>query len=147
MKKKEFIYHNTDGKMAKEKLMLMFNENGHVRIDEADYTALYKNIEEFYHWALQGKKIYTEWMKVFQTDENAINALLQMLRQAKTIEDFINETTEIYKISIVSAEALANLSLSEFTGLTLDVIIQSLKYYSVAVEQLGTLIQHKNALQ
>ena len=52
MKKKEIIYHNTDGKMAKEKLMLMFNENGHVRIDEADYTALYKNIEEFYHWAL-----------------------------------------------------------------------------------------------
>ena len=34
-------------------------------------------------------------MKVFQTDENAINALLQMLRQANTIEDFINETTEI----------------------------------------------------
>ena len=62
MKKKEIIYHNTDGKMAKEKLMLMFNENGHVRIDEADYTALYKNIEEFYHWALQGKKIYKEWM-------------------------------------------------------------------------------------
>lgn len=58
MKKKEFIYHNTDGKIAKEKLMLMFNENGHVRIDEADYTALYKNIEEFYHWALQGKEIY-----------------------------------------------------------------------------------------
>ena len=45
MKKKEFIYHNTDGKMAKEKLM--FNENGHIRIDEANYTALYKNIEEF----------------------------------------------------------------------------------------------------
>ena len=147
MKKKEFIYHNTDGKMVKEKLMLMFNENGHVHIDEADYTALYKNIEEFYHWALQGKNIYKEWMKVFQTDENAINALLQMLRQANTIEDFINETTEIYKISTVSAEALANLSLSELTGLTLDVIIQSLKYYSIAVEQLGKLIQHKNALQ
>ena len=95
MKKKEFIYHNTDGKMAKEKLMLMFNENGHVRIDEADYTALYKNIEEFYHWALQGKKIYKEWMKVFQTDENAINAILQMLRQENTNEDFINETKEI----------------------------------------------------
>ena len=112
MKKKEFIYHNTDGKMVKEKLMLMFNENGYVRIDEADYTVLYKNIEEFYNWALQGKKIYKEWMKVFQTDENAINALLQMLRQANTIEDFINETTEIYKLTIVSAEALANLSLS-----------------------------------
>ena len=146
MKQKEIIYHNTDGKMAKEKLMLMFNENGHVRIDEADYTALYKNIEELYHWALQGKEIYEEWIKVFQTD-NAINTLLQMLRQANTIEDFINETTEIYKISNVSAEALANLSLSELTGLTLDVIIQSLKYYSIAVEQLGTLIQHKNALQ
>lgn len=146
MKKKEIIYHNTDGKMAKEKLMLMFNENGHVRIDEADYTALYKNIEELYHWALQGKEIYEEWIKVIQTD-NAINTLLQMLRQANTIEDFINETTEIYKISTVSAEALANLSLSELTGLTLDVIIQSLKYYSIAVEQLGTLIQHKNALQ
>ena len=146
MKKKEIIYHNTDGKMAKEKLMLMFNENGHVRIDEADYTALYKNIEELYHWALQGKEIYEEWIKVFQTD-NAINTLLQMLRQANTIEDFINETTEIYKISTVSAEALANLSLSELTELTLDVIIQSLKYYSIAVEQLGTLIQHKNALQ
>lgn len=145
MKKKEFIYHNTDGKMAKEKLMLMFNENGHVRIDEADYTALYKNIEEFYHWALQGKEIYEEWIKVIQTD-NAINTLLQMLRQANTIEDFINKTTEIYKISTVSAEALANLSLSELTGLTLDVITQSLKYYSIAVEQLGTLIQHKNAL-
>ena len=146
MKKKEFIYHNTDGKMAKEKLMLMFNENGHIRIDKADYTALYKNIEEFYHWALQGKEIYEEWIKVIQTD-NAINTLLQMLRQANTIEDFINETTEIYKISTVSAEALANLSLSELTGLTLDVITQSLKYYSIAVEQLGTLIQHKNALQ
>lgn len=146
MKKKEFIYHNTDGKMAKEKLMLMFNENGHVRIDEADYTALYKNIEELYHWALQGKEIYEEWIKVIQTD-NAINTLLQMLRQANTIEDFINKTTEIYKISTVSAEALANLSLSELTGLTLDVITQSLKYYSIAVEQLGTLIQHKNALQ
>ena len=145
MKKKEFIYHNTDGKMAKEKLMLMFNENGHVRIDEADYTALYKNIEELYHWALQGKEIYEEWIKVIQTD-NAINTLLQMLRQANTIEDFINKTTEIYKISTVSAEALANLSLSELTGLTLDVITQSLKYYSIAVEQLGTLIQHKNAL-
>ena len=132
--------------MAKEKLMLMFNENGHIRIDEADYTALYKNIEELYHWALQGKEIYEEWIKVIQTD-NAINTLLQMLRQANTIEDFINETTEIYKISNVSAEALANLSLSELTGLTLDVIIQSLKYYSIAVEQLGTLIQHKNALQ
>ena len=105
MKKKEIIYHNTDGKMAKEKLMLMFNDNGHVRIDEADYTALYKNIEEFYHWALQGKEIYEEWIKVFQTDENAINALLQMLRQANTIEDFINETTEIYKISTVSASS------------------------------------------
>ena len=146
MKKKEIIYHNTDGKMAKEKLMLMFNENGHVRIDEADYTVLYKNIEEFYHWALQGKEIYEEWIKVIQTD-NAINTLLQMLRQANTIEDFINETTEIYKISTVSAEALANLSLSELTGLTLDVIINSLKYYSLAVEHLGTLIQHKNALQ
>ena len=146
MKQKEIIYLNTDGKMAKEKLMLMFNENGHIRIDEADYTALYKNIEEFYHWALQGKEIYEEWIKVIQTD-NAINTLLQMLRQANTIEDFINETTEIYKISNVSAEALANLSLSELTGLTLDVIIQSLKYYSIAVEQLGTLIQHKNALQ
>ena len=146
MKKKEFIYHNTDGKMAQEKLMLMFNENGHVRIDEADYTALYKNIEELYHWALQGKEIYEEWIKVIQTD-NAINTLLQMLRQANTIEDFINKTTEIYKISTVSAEALANLSLSELTGLTLDVITQSLKYYSIAVEQLGTLIQHKNALQ
>ena len=146
MKKKEIIYHNTDGKMAKEKLMLMFNENGHVRIDEADYTALYKNIEELYHWALQGKEIYEEWIKVIQTD-NAINTLLQMLRQANTIEDFINKTTEIYKISTVSAEALANLSLSELTGLTLDVIIQSLKYYSIAVEQLDTLIQHKNALQ
>ena len=146
MKKKEFIYHNTDGKMAKEKLMLMFNENGHVRIDEADYTALYKNIEELYHWALQGKEIYEEWIKVIQTD-NAINTLLQMLRQANTIEDFINETTEIYKISNVSAEALANLSLSELTGLTLDVIINSLKYYSLAVEHLGTLIQHKNTLQ
>lgn len=146
MKQKEIIYHNTDGKMAKEKLMLMFNENGHVRIDEADYTALYKNIEELYHWALQGKEIYEEWIKVIQTD-NAINTLLQMLRQANTIEDFINETTEIYKISTVSAEALANLSLSELTGLTLDVITKSLKYYSIAVEQLGTLIQHKNALQ
>ena len=146
MKQKEIIYHNIDGKMAKEKLMLMFNENGHIRIDEADYTALYKNIEEFYNWALQGKEIYEEWIKVIQTD-NAINTLLQMLRQANTIEDFINETTEIYKISTVSAEALANLSLSELTGLTLDVIIQSLKYYSIAVEQLGTLIQHKNALQ
>ena len=146
MKKKEIIYHNTDGKMAKEKLMLMFNENGHVRIDEADYTALYKNIEELYHWALQGKEIYEEWIKVFQTD-NAINTLLQMLRQANTIEDFINETTEIYKISNVSAEALANLSLSELTGLTVDVIINSLKYYSLAVEQMGALIQQKNALQ
>ena len=87
-----------------------------------------------------------EWIKVIQTD-NAVSTLLQMLRQANTIEDFINETTEIYKISTVSAEALANLSLSELTGLTLDVIIQSLKYYSIAVEQLGTLIQHKNALQ
>ena len=146
MKKKDIIYHNTNGKMAKEKLMLMFNDNGHVRIDEADYTALYKNIEELYHWALQGKEIYEEWIKVIQTD-NAINTLLQMLRQANTIEDFINETTEIYKISTVSAEALANLSLSELTGLTLDVIIQSLKYYSIAVEHLGALIQHKNALQ
>ena len=147
MKKKEFIYHNTDGKMAKEKLMLMFNENGYVRIDEADYTALYKNIEEFYHWALQGKKIYKEWMKVFQTDENAINAFLKMLRQANTIEDFINETTEIYKISNVSAEALANLSLSEFTELTVGVIQLRFKYYSLAVEQLGALIQHKKTLQ
>ena len=146
MKKKEFIYHNTDGKMAKEKLMLMFNENGHVRIDEADYTALYKNIEELYYWALLGKEIYEEWIKVIQTD-NAVSTLLQMLRQANTIEDFIDETTEIYKISNVSAEALANLSLSELTGLTLDVIIQSLKYYSIAVEQLGTLIQHKKTLQ
>lgn len=94
MKKKEFIYHNTDGKMAKEKLMLMFNENGHVRIDEADYTALYKNIEELYYWALLGKEIYEEWIKVIQTD-NAVSTLLQMLRQANTIEDFIDETTEI----------------------------------------------------
>ena len=146
MKKEEFICHNTEGKIVNKKLMLMFNKNGHVRIDEADYTALYKNIEELYHWALQGKEIYEEWIKVIQTD-NAINTLLQMLRQANTIEDFINETTEIYKISNVSAEALANLSLSELTGLTLDVIIQSLKYYSIAVEHLGALIQHKNTLQ
>ena len=146
MKKKEFIYHNTDGKIAKEKLMLMFNENGHVRIDEADYTALYKNIEELYYWALLGKEIYEEWIKVIQTD-NAVSTLLQMLRQANTIEDFIDETTEIYKISNVSAEALANLSLPELTELTVDVIINGFKYYSLAVEQLGALIQHKKTLQ
>lgn len=143
MKKKEIIYHNTDDKMVKEKLMLMFNENGHVRIDEADYT---ENIEELYYWALLGKEIYEEWIKVIQTD-NAVSTLLQMLRQANTIEDFIDETTEIYKISNVSAEALANLSLPELTELTVDVIINGFKYYSLAVEQLGALIQHKKTLQ
>lgn len=146
MKNEEFIYHNIEGKIVKEKLMLMFNDNGHIHIDEADYTALYKNIEELYHWALYGKEIYEEWMKIIKTD-NAINTLLQMLRQANTIEDFIYETTEIYKISNVSAEALANLSLSEFTELTVGVIQLRFKYYSLAVEQLGALIKHKNALQ
>ena len=146
MKNEEFIYHNIEGKIVKEKLMLMFNDNGHIHIDEADYTALYKNIEELYHWALYGKEIYEEWMKIIKTD-NAINTLLQMLRQANTIEDFIDETTEIYKISNVSAEALANLSLPELTELTVDVIINGFKYYSLAVEQLGALIQHKKTLQ
>lgn len=146
MKNEEFIYHNIEGKIVKEKLMLMFNDNGHIHIDEADYTALYKNIEELYHWALYGKEIYEEWMKIIKTD-NAINTLLQMLRQANTIEDFIYETTEIYKISNVSAEALANLSLSEFTELTVGVIQLRFKYYSLAVEQLGALIQHKKTLQ
>lgn len=146
MKNEEFIYHNIEGKIVKEKLMLMFNDNGHIHIDEADYTALYKNIEELYHWALYGKEIYEEWMKIIKTD-NAINTLLQMLRQANTIEDFIYETTEIYKISNVSAEALANLSLSELTELTVGVIQLRFKYYSLAVEQLGALIKHKNALQ
>jgi|GEM_PF-4656478 len=47
MKNEDFIYHNIEGKIVKEKLMLMFNDNGHIRIDEANYTALYKNIEEF----------------------------------------------------------------------------------------------------
>ncbi len=146
MKNEEFIYHNIEGKIVKEKLMLMFNDNGHIHIDEADYTALYINIEELYLWALYGKEIYEEWMKIIKTD-NAINTLLQMLRQANTIEDFIYETTEIYKISNVSAEALANLSLSELTELTVGVIQLRFKYYSLAVEQLGALIKHKKALQ
>lgn len=45
MKKKEIIYHNADGIMVKEKLMVMHCESGRVYIDEADYATLYQNIK------------------------------------------------------------------------------------------------------
>ncbi len=139
MNKKEISYCNDEGQVVKEKLMLMYNESGNISINEADYNALYHNIEEIYHWSLQGKEIYEGWIKVFQTD-NAISKLVQMIRQARTQVDFVREVKKKFKISNDSAEAIANLSLSELTGLTIDSIIHRFNYYSHAVEQLRPLI-------
>ena len=139
MKKKEIIYHNADGIMVKEKLMVMHNESGRVYIDEADYATLYQNIKEVYHCALKGKEIYNGWRKVFQTDQ-VVSELVLTLRQANRLEDFIHQIKEQYKISNDSAEALANLSLSELTKLTIDDITNKYNYYSIAAEKLKPLI-------
>jgi len=139
MKKKEIIYHNADGIMVKEKLMVMHSESGRVYIDEADCATLYQNIKEVYHWALKGKEIYNGWRKVFQTDQ-VVSELVLTLRQANRFEDFIHQIKEQYKISNDSAEALANLSLSELTKLTIDDITNKYNYYSFAAEKLKPLI-------
>lgn len=142
MKKKEIIYHNADGIMVKEKLMVMHNESGRVYIDEADYATLYQNIKEVYHWALKGKEIYNGWRKVFQTDQ-AVSKIIQMMMGSREVEDFIHQMRVQYKISNESAEALANMELEELSNLTIDDITNKYNYYSFAVEKLKSLVEYQ----
>lgn len=140
MKKKEVIYYNEDGQRVSEKLMIMSKVNGKVSIEEAGFNTLSANIQEIYHWAIQGKDVYDGWVKVFET-ENAYEDLISIIRRAKTTEECIATIVEKYGISEVSAEALVDLSLPQLTGLILDNIKECQEYYSLAVEQLKPLMQ------
>lgn len=48
MDKKEVIFYNENGDKVVEKLMIMSTECGNVSIEEAEFSALHRNIEEIY---------------------------------------------------------------------------------------------------
>lgn len=140
MKKKEVIYNNEDGQCVTEKLMIMSKANGKVSIEEAGFNTLSSNIQEIYHWAVQGKEVYDGWVKVFGA-ENACEDLISIIRRAKDTNECISTIVEKYNISEVSAEALVDLSLPQLTGLIIDDIKEGQEYYSLAVEQLKPLLR------
>lgn len=140
MKKKEVIYYNEGGQRVAEKLMIMSKVNGEVSIAEAKYNTLSANMPEIYHWAVQGKDVYDGWVKVFET-ENVYDDLISIIRRAKDTRDCVASIVEKYNISEVSAEALADLTLYQITGTTIDNIKECQEYYSLAVEQLKPLMQ------
>lgn len=140
MKKKEVIYYNEGGQRVAEKLMIMSKVNGEVSIAEAKYNTLSANMPEIYHWAVQGKDVYDGWVKVFET-ENVYEDLISIIRRAKDTRDCVASIVEKYNISEVSAEALADLTLYQITGTTIDYIKECQEYYSLAVEQLKPLMQ------
>ncbi len=143
MKKKEVVYINENGNQVTEKLMVMCTEEGCVTIEEADFSAMYRNVEEIYHWAKQGKEIYEDWSKVFDC-ENPIEDIILINRQANTLSASIDALKSKYNIHQSAAEALVNMSLSELTGLDIEEIQEKLKYYSLAEHQLKTLIDFRS---
>ena len=139
MDKKEVIFYNENGDKVVEKLMIMSTECGNVSIEEAEFSALHRNIEEIYHWAKQGEEIYEDWVKVFET-KAAIDDIIVINRRAQTLNDCIEKIQEKYNIRHSSAEALANLSLSALADVSLESIKERFVYYSFAVKQLKPLV-------
>lgn len=139
MEKKEVVYINENGNQVTEKMMVMCTEEGCVTIEEANYSAIYRNVEEIYHWAKQGKEIYEDWSKVFD-NENAVEDIIEISRQAKTISECIDALKNKYNIRQSAAEALVNMYLSQLSGLDINEIQEKLRYYSLAEQQLKTLI-------
>ena len=86
MKKQEITYVNEDDQQITEKLMVMRKEDGKVRIEETDFSALHCNIEEIFQWAKQGEEIYEDWVKVFET-KAAIDDIIVINRRAQTLND------------------------------------------------------------
>ncbi len=139
MDKKEVIFYNENGDKVVEKLMIMSTECGNVSIEEAEFSALHRNIEEIYHWAKQGEEIYQDLVKVFDT-ENPIDDVIMINRQSRTLEACIESLQDKYQVRRTTAETLVNMPLSELTDMSLDNIKDSLAYYSLAVKQLRPLI-------
>ena len=119
--------------------MVMSKVNGMVSIEEAGYNTLSANMQEIFHWAVQGKEVYDGWAKVFEMEE-AVDDVISIIRRSTTIKDGIASIVEKYNISDASAEALADLSLPQLTGLELDNIKECQEYYSLVVEQLQPLM-------
>lgn|SRR5574344_348182 len=139
MKKQEVTYVNEDGQQITEKLMVMRKEGGKIRIEEADFPAIHRNMEEIFQWAKQGEEIYEDWVKVFETG-TAIDDIIAINRKARTINDCIEKLQEKYNIRHSSAEALVNLSLSALADADLENMKERLAYYSLAVKQLKPLV-------
>ena len=139
MKKQAITYVNEDDQQITEKLMVMRKEDGKVRIEETDFSALHCNIEEIFQWAKQGEEIYEDWVKVFET-KAAIDDIIVINRRAQTLNDCIEKIQEKYNIRHSSAEALANLSLSALADVSLESIKERFVYYSFAVKQLKPLV-------
>lgn len=70
--------------------MVMRKEDGKVRIEETDFSALHCNIEEIFQWAKQGEEIYEDWVKVFET-KAAIDDIIVINRRAQTLNDCIEK--------------------------------------------------------
>lgn len=139
MEKKEVTYCNVNGNQVVEKLMIMCTECGNVRIEEADFSSMHRNIEEIYHWAKQGEEIYEDWVKVFNA-ENPIEDIIVINRKSRTLKACMESLQEKYQIRKTAAEALVNMPLSQLSEMNLEDIKGSLAYYSLAVKQLKPLL-------
>lgn len=119
--------------------MMMCKERGNVRIEEADFSDLHRNVEEIFHWTKQGEKLYEDWTKVFES-ETAIDDIIVINRKTQTLNNCIEKLQEKYNIRHFSAEALVNLSLSTLIDVSLEYIKERFAYYSSAVQQLNPLV-------
>lgn len=138
MKKKEVTYYNENGEKVVEKLMVMRTESGDVRIEEADYSSMHRNIEEIYHWAKQSEEIYQDWIKIFDT-EDPIEDVILINRKSCTLEACIESLQKKFQIRKTAAVALVNMPLSQLTDMRLENLKDCLAYYSLAVKQLEPL--------
>ena len=138
MKKKEETYYNENGEKVVEKLMVMRTESGDVRIEEADYSSMHRNIEEIYHWAKQGEEIYQDWIKIFDTEDPIEDVILINMKSC-TLEACIESLQKKFQIRKTAAVALVNMPLSQLTDMRLENLKDCLAYYSLAVKQLEPL--------
>ena len=138
MKKKEVKYLGDEG-VVREKLMIRRIECGNETIVEADYSCIAANIEELYFLAEQGRRFSVGLLKVWK--ENSVDDIIKFIRNAHSTEALIDTFCKEFRITKDVAEYLANMRLSEITGIRIEDFPHRVEYFTKAAKNLKELLE------
>lgn len=137
MKTKEVKYHDSDGSLIREKLMVRRIVDSKETIEEADYSCLARNIEEMYFLALQGRRLSTGLLKIWK--ENRVDDIIAYIRTAKDRKECIQKISTEFNVTEEVSESVVDMTLTQIVGIELDALVESQKYFEKAVSCLKPL--------